>query len=196
MENVSDDNLPCKILTRFLKRQPSSYCLGNPWPALWSLMRRCPVCRVRVDSTKWQRGTLGICKDVIHDSVTPSARPQLQLHAFQLIKAHIKKRYVTKALFHSIGKAALMQYAEALLQFSPTIKKKSTLWKVVFFTWLPDLQCMQFPVVWHFQFEDKCDIPSNLWYKTHLNRNKIVDHSDVVGASPVGAAPTTSSFST
>ena len=26
--------------------------------------------------------------------------------------------------------------------------------------------------------------------------NKIVDHSDVVGASPVGAAPATSSFST
>ena len=26
--------------------------------------------------------------------------------------------------------------------------------------------------------------------------NKIVDHSDVVGASPVGAVPTTSSFST
>ena len=26
--------------------------------------------------------------------------------------------------------------------------------------------------------------------------NKIVDHSDVVGASPVGASPTTSSFST
>ena len=26
--------------------------------------------------------------------------------------------------------------------------------------------------------------------------NKIVDHSDAVGASPVGAAPTTSSFST
>ena len=26
--------------------------------------------------------------------------------------------------------------------------------------------------------------------------NKIVDHSDVVGASPVDAAPTTSSFST
>ena len=29
-----------------------------------------------------------------------------------------------------------------------------------------------------------------------LADNKIVDHSDVVGASPVGAAPTTSSFST
>ena len=26
--------------------------------------------------------------------------------------------------------------------------------------------------------------------------NKIVDHSDVVGASPAGSAPTTSSFST
>ena len=26
--------------------------------------------------------------------------------------------------------------------------------------------------------------------------NKFVDHSDVVGASPVGAAPTTSSYST
>ena len=29
-----------------------------------------------------------------------------------------------------------------------------------------------------------------------LEGNKIVDHSDVVGAPPVGAAPTTSSFST
>ena len=29
-----------------------------------------------------------------------------------------------------------------------------------------------------------------------LAGNKIVDHSDVVGASPVGAAPTTSSFLT
>ena len=29
-----------------------------------------------------------------------------------------------------------------------------------------------------------------------LAGNKIVDNSDVVGASPVGAAPTTSSFST
>ena len=32
--------------------------------------------------------------------------------------------------------------------------------------------------------------------KCTLVGNKIVDHSDVVGASPVGAAPTTSSFST
>ena len=29
-----------------------------------------------------------------------------------------------------------------------------------------------------------------------LEGNKIVDHSNVVGASPVGTAPTTSSFST
>ena len=32
--------------------------------------------------------------------------------------------------------------------------------------------------------------------KRILVDNKIVDHSDVVGATPVGAAPTTSSFST
>ena len=31
---------------------------------------------------------------------------------------------------------------------------------------------------------------------SNISRNKIVDNSDVVGASPVGAAPTTSSFST
>ena len=36
----------------------------------------------------------------------------------------------------------------------------------------------------------------NLWYKPHLSYNKPVDHSDVVGVSPVGDAPTTSSFST
>ena len=32
--------------------------------------------------------------------------------------------------------------------------------------------------------------------KRTLVRNTYVDHSDVVGASPVGTAPTTSSFST
>ena len=45
-------------------------------------------------------------------------------------------------------------------------------------------------------------IPWNLWYKKTsgisrtLEGYKIVDRSGVVGASPVGAAPTTSSFST
>ena len=34
--------------------------------------------------------------------------------------------------------------------------------------------------------------PSNI--SPTLIGNKIVDHSDVVGVSPVGAAPTTSSF--
>ena len=43
---------------------------------------------------------------------------------------------------------------------------------------------------------------SNLTYRKTSNirrtlvGNKIVDHSGVVGAPPVGAAPTTSSFST
>ena len=39
-------------------------------------------------------------------------------------------------------------------------------------------------------------VPSNPLYETHLVGNKSVDHFDVVGASPVGAAPTRSSFST
>ena len=41
---------------------------------------------------------------------------------------------------------------------------------------------------------DKYRKTSNISHS--LVGNKIVDHSDVVGASPVGAAPTTSSFST
>ena len=46
-----------------------------------------------------------------------------------------------------------------------------------------------------------CFIVVRYYHKTSnisriLVSNKIVDHSDVVGASPVGAAPTTSSFST
>ena len=36
---------------------------------------------------------------------------------------------------------------------------------------------------------------SNLHYNSYLDREYIIiDHSDVIGASPVGAAPTTSSF--
>ena len=37
-------------------------------------------------------------------------------------------------------------------------------------------------------------IPSNLQHKSTLVGIQIVEHSDVIGASPVGAAPT--SFST
>ena len=40
-------------------------------------------------------------------------------------------------------------------------------------------------------FEKYCKV-SNI--SRTIVGNKIVDHSDVVGASPVGAAPTTSSF--
>ena len=46
------------------------------------------------------------------------------------------------------------------------------------------------------------DMPSGIKYRktSNISRtlvgSKIVDNSDVVGASPVGAAPTTSSFST
>ena len=47
-----------------------------------------------------------------------------------------------------------------------------------------------------------CDSNMDMEYyrkTSNINRtlgNEIVDHSDVVAASPVGAAPTTSSFST
>ena len=46
----------------------------------------------------------------------------------------------------------------------------------------------------HPKAKDKYRQVSNI--KRTLVGNKIVDHSDVVGASPVGAAPTTSSLST
>ena len=49
-----------------------------------------------------------------------------------------------------------------------------------------------FPVVSHI-FQGNRQV-SNI--RRTLVGNYIVDHSDVVGASPVGAAPTTSSFST
>ena len=39
-------------------------------------------------------------------------------------------------------------------------------------------------------------LPSNLNMSCTLIGNKIVDYSDVVGASPVGVGPTKSSFST
>ena len=48
----------------------------------------------------------------------------------------------------------------------------------------------------------KKELSSDLIYRQSSNisrtlaRNKTVDHSDVVGASPVGAAPTTFSFLT
>ena len=45
-----------------------------------------------------------------------------------------------------------------------------------------------------------CEVKTNYRQVSNISRtvvgNKIVDHSDVVGASPAGAAPTTSSFST
>ena len=59
------------------------------------------------------------------------------------------------------------------------------------FTWSMLRQCSSGALLW-----SVCQWSTlNLWYKGHLS-NKIVDHSDVVGASPVGAAPTTSSFFT
>ena len=54
---------------------------------------------------------------------------------------------------------------------------------------------------WFFINNDPTSVRDVTYRKTSnirrtLRGNKIVDHSNVVGASPVGAAPTTSSFST
>ena len=49
--------------------------------------------------------------------------------------------------------------------------------------------------LWSNNFSRKCYRKVSNIRRTRVG-NKIVDHSDVVGASPVGAAPTTSSFST
>ena len=43
---------------------------------------------------------------------------------------------------------------------------------------------------------EKSELPKTSDIRRTLVGNEIVDQSDVVGASPVGAAPTTSSFST
>ena len=55
-------------------------------------------------------------------------------------------------------------------------------------------------IVWWLQFQwrnsEECEHRQISNIRRTLVANKIVDHSDVVGASPVGAAPTTSSFST
>ena len=56
-------------------------------------------------------------------------------------------------------------------------------------------------LLWHVQHlwrsnEQKWNYRKVSNIRRTLVGNKIVDHSDVVGASPVGAAPTTSSFST
>ena len=48
-------------------------------------------------------------------------------------------------------------------------------------------------LIWYFVFS-KYRKTSNI--SRALVGNKIVDNSDAIGASPVGAAPTTSSFST
>ena len=58
--------------------------------------------------------------------------------------------------------------------------------------------CLMYPNISHnSQFSN---LTPNYRKTSNIRRtlvgNKIVDHSDVVGASPVGAAPTTASFST
>ena len=60
-----------------------------------------------------------------------------------------------------------------------------------------DILCTSFELAFWWMRRDRSDDyrkTSNI--RRTVRGNKIVDHSDVIGASPVGAAPTTSSFST
>ena len=63
-----------------------------------------------------------------------------------------------------------------------------------------DKSCERWRMWLHWQHDVSQDYYRNYRNTSNIRRtlvgNKIVDHSDVVGASPVGAAPTTSSFST
>ena len=51
-------------------------------------------------------------------------------------------------------------------------------------------------VIFLFNYHTTYTVKSPIPWNHTLAGNKIVDHSEVVWASPVGAAPTTSSFST
>ena len=68
-------------------------------------------------------------------------------------------------------------------------------------SWLHMQLLSEGEVVWHLDITCVCSVAHTSYRKTSsisrtLVGNKIIDNSDVVGASPVGAAPTTSSFST
>ena len=74
------------------------------------------------------------------------------------------------------------------------LQKVEETWIFILISQFDTSQDLRFRVSFCFQLPEiiNCQT-SNISY-TSVG-NKIVDHSDVVGASPVGAAPTTSSFS-
>ena len=55
---------------------------------------------------------------------------------------------------------------------------------------------LKFIFMLHKDTENVTDYRKTYYIRRTLQSNKIVDHSDEVGASPACAAPTTSSFST
>ena len=82
--------------------------------------------------------------------------------------------------------------------FRPCFKKQAML-GLLLFSAIPPYRNIEFQLGKCYKevslhLYDICHQTSNISHT--LPGNKIVDHSDVVGASPVGAAPTSSSFST
>ena len=80
----------------------------------------------------------------------------------------IQKVLKSKPLLNKINNS--IQYLQPMVKHVPTING--------------------YPAWWHWKYRQVSKI------RRTLVGNQIVDHSDVVGASPAGAAPTTSSFST
>ena len=87
----------------------------------------------------------------------------------------------------------------ARLNTKPPFKDKTTVRAIIFYIWAPYtgkkkrylyVEMLPRPLITNRNYRQVSNI------RRTLVGNKIVDHSDVVGASPVGAAPTTSSFST
>ena len=132
----------------------------------------------------------------------------IEIYTFSLTKLHVKMssgkwRPSCPGLNVLIFVSKMHQIDKWRRMFS------SFLWKYLHRTWVrPSTATM---CMWLLHCDDVMLAWLWLWYcinemiyihrKTSNTRltlvgNKIVDHSDVVGASPVGAAPPTSSFST
>ena len=100
--------------------------------------------------------------------------------------------YCSLALSHSYGIRSL---SSLYGQMSPGRGKMAAILQTAFsnqFSWIKPLE-FQIKIHKNMLLRDYRKV-SNI--RRTLVGNKVVDHSDVVGASPVGAAPNTSSFST
>ena len=93
-----------------------------------------------------------------------------------------------KCIILKVGQVKNIGYVEPCLGQTSSIPCLLMTWLLALAGHKDKWYCLPCPCLWKYRKV------SNI--RRTLVGNKIVDHSDVVGASPVGAAPTTSSFST